>query len=187
VHLRLPVPPTAIVTSAALIVGLPPAAGAIIPVTHAQDVPSAGVQEDTIRAWVPCRRTLPSCVSKTLVATKLEPSESIDVDGRLEEEIWSRATFTSDFTQRSPNPGFPATERSEFSFVYTETALYVGARMYSEDPSQIRAIMSRRDESGDSERLIVNIDSYRNRRTYFSIAVTAAGTRLGARSFFASR
>jgi len=158
--------------------GMPATANAVTSPPRPQDVPSASAQEDTIRAWTPCRRTLPSCVSKTLGTMKLEPGESINVDGRLDEELWGRAAFSSDFTQRSPNPGAQPTERTEFAFVYTETALYVGARMYSEDPSEIRAIMSRRDDAGDSERLIIDIDSYQNRRTYYSIAVTAAGSRL---------
>ena len=159
----------------ACVVLLPPPAAAGAPLSHVQQVPAA---EDTLREWTPCRRTLPSCVSKTLGATRLLADESIDVDGRLDEGLWQRATFTSDFTQRSPDPGAPPTERTEFAFVYTETALYIGARMYAEDPSQIRAILARRDDGGDSERLIVNIDSYQNRRTYYSIAVTAAGSRL---------
>ncbi|MEE8573184.1 MAG: DUF5916 domain-containing protein, partial [Gemmatimonadota bacterium] len=168
----------AFVAVIALFVGMPATSIAVTSSPRLQDVPSSAAQEDTIRAWTPCRRTLPSCVSKTLGAMKLEPGEGIDVDGRLDEELWGRAAFTSDFTQRSPNPGAPPTEHTEFSFVYTETALYVGARMYSQDPSEIRAIMSRRDDGGDSERLIINIDGYQNRRTYFSIAVTAAGSRL---------
>ena len=162
----------------ALSVGIPSAARAVTLSPHPQDVPNAAAQEDTIRAWVPCRRTLPSCVSKTLGAMKLEPGEGIEMDGRLDEELWRRASFSADFTQRSPNPGAQPTERTEFAFVYTETALYIGARMYAQDPSQIRAILSRRDDGGDSERFIVNIDSYQNRRTFYSIAVTAAGTRL---------
>ncbi len=177
-HITLPDRVAALVAVAVLFVGTPGAADAATSFLRPQEVPSAAARKDTIRAWTPCRRTLPSCVSKTLGAMRLEPGEGIDVDGRLDEELWGRATFTSDFTQREPNPGAPPTERTEFAFVYTETALYIGARMYAEDPSQIRAIMSRRDDGGDSERLIINIDGYQNRRTYFSIAVTAAGSRL---------
>jgi hypothetical protein len=143
---------------------------------------SASVQQETPGSARPpgvCRRTEgPSCVGKTLGAMALEPGESVKVDGRLDEAFWTRASFTSDFTQRDPDPGAPPTERTEVAFVYTESALYVGARMYAEDPSEIRAILSRRDDSGDSERITVDIDGYQNRRTYFSFAVTAAGTRL---------
>ncbi len=162
-HTKLSSAVATLVAAMALTIGMPTAASA---------------QEDTIPEWVPCRRTLPSCVSKTLGAMKLEPGEGVDVDGRLDEALWDRAAFTADFTQREPDPGAPPTERTEIAFVFTETALYIGARMYSQDPSQIRAILARRDDGGDSERIIVNIDSYQNRRTYYSIAVTAAGSRL---------
>lgn len=176
-HIRPRSTAAALVAAAVCFVAAPAAADAFPSASPPQEEPAAA-QGDTIRPWVPCRRTLASCVSKTLGALKLEPGETIDVDGRLDEDLWSRAVFSDDFTQRRPNPGAPPTERTEFAFVYTEHALYVGARMYAEDPSQIRAILSRRDDGGDSERLIVNIDSYRNRRTYYSIAVTAAGSRL---------
>jgi hypothetical protein len=179
VHLTSPASWTAFAAAVALSVGIQSTAYPAAPSRLSQEIPpGSAAQEDTIQEWVPCRRTLPSCVSKSLGATRLEEGESVDVDGRLDEGIWRRASFTSDFTQRSPNPGAPPTERTEFAFVYTETALYIGARMYAEDPSQIRAILARRDDGGDSERIIVNIDSYQNRRTYYSIAVTAAGSRL---------
>ena len=108
----------------------------------------------------------------------MEPGQHIDVDGRLDDEMWRTAVFTADFTQRQPDEGQPASERTEVAFVYSEGSLYVGARMFAEDPSRIRAILSRRDEGGDSERIIVLLDSYQNRRTHYGFAVTAAGTRL---------
>lgn len=125
-----------------------------------------------------CRRTEPDCVSKTLRATPLEAGETVDVDGRLDDDVWRRAVFTSDFTQREPDEGRPASERTDIAFVFSETTLYVGARMFSDDPAAIRAIPARRDEGGDSERIIVLIDSYQNRRTHYGFAVTAAGTRI---------
>ncbi len=64
------------------------------------------------------------------------------------------------------------------AFVYTERALYVGARMHADDPTSIRAVLARRDDAGDSERLSVALDSYQNRRASYSFAVTAAGGRL---------
>ena len=137
------------------------------------------VAQTTARPPGVCRRTEgASCISKRLRAMALEAGERVQVDGKLDEAFWSRASFTSDFTQRDPNPGAPPTERTEVAFVYTESALYVAARMFTEDPSRIRAIPARRDDAGGSEQIIINIDGYRNRRTYYSLSVTAAGTRL---------
>jgi hypothetical protein len=50
--------------------------------------------------------------------------------------------------------------------------------MHSEDPSEIAARMTRRDEAGNAERLVVSLDTYGDRRTAYSFAVTAAGVRL---------
>ena len=130
-------------------------------------------------AYRPCRRTEgAACVSKTLAAYQIPPSQSIRIDGQLDDPVWQHATFTSDFIQKEPVEGAPPTERTEVAFAYDGKQLYVGARMYSQDPQTIRAVMTRRDNDGNSERLIVSIDGYRDRRTAYTFAVTAAGVRL---------
>ncbi len=110
-------------------------------------------------ALLPCRRTEGAgCVSKAMQAYRIPPEASIKVDGRLDDEVWGSATFSSDFVQREPVEGAPPTERTEVAFAYDGKNLYVGARMYSEDPEAIRAVMTRRDSDGNSERLIVSLD-----------------------------
>lgn len=147
----------------------------------------SGVPADTIvdprtdgsADFRPCRRTQgDGCTSKTMRAYRIPPEGSIHVDGRLDDEVWRQAVFSSDFVQREPVEGAPPTDRTEVAFAYDGKNLYVGARMYSEDPKAIRAVMTRRDNDGNSERLIVSIDGYQDRRTAYSFAVTAAGVRL---------
>lgn len=101
----------------------------------------------------------------------------IILDGKLTEDVWSRASYTSDFTQREPNEGADATAKTKVAFVYSDEALYIGARMYSENPSKIQALLSRRDEVGNSERLIISLDTYLDRRTSRSFVVTASSVR----------
>ncbi|MEJ2371815.1 MAG: carbohydrate binding family 9 domain-containing protein [Gemmatimonadales bacterium] len=117
-------------------------------------------------------------MSKTAQAYRIPPEASIKIDGRLDDEVWQAAAFTSDFVQKEPVEGAAPTERTEVAFAYDGKHLYVGARMYSENPEDIRAVMTRRDDDGNSERLIVSIDGYKDRRTAYSFAVTAAGVRL---------
>ncbi|OJT19714.1 hypothetical protein BO221_35825 [Archangium sp. Cb G35] len=100
------------------------------------------------------------------------------VDGVLDDGIWRRIPFTSDFMQKEPELGKPSTLRTEVAFVYDAEALYVGARMASDKPEDIETVMTRRDESGSAERLIISLDTYRDRRTAYSFAVTAAGVRV---------
>lgn len=104
------------------------------------------------------------------------PSGSIEVDGRLDEESWRLATPITDFVQKEPVEGAPPTDGLEVRFAYDESALYVGARMFSAAP--IQAPMGRRDSVDQAEYLLVSLDSYLDRLTASSFGVTASGVRL---------
>lgn len=45
--------------------------------------------------------------------------ESIQVDGKLDENAWQQARHIHNFTQRELNVGEPGTERTEVAIVYT--------------------------------------------------------------------
>ncbi|HUP00450.1 MAG TPA: DUF5916 domain-containing protein [Gemmatimonadota bacterium] len=101
-----------------------------------------------------------------------------EIDGSLDDAAWRSARWVSDFTQKEPDQGQPATLPTEVAFLFDEHALYVGARMHAQDRSQIGDLMTRRDDVGNTERLIVSLDTYHDRRTAYSFAVTAAGVRV---------
>lgn len=114
---------------------------------------------------------------KTAVATRLEGPPP-DLDGRLDDAAWRDARWISDFVQKMPNEGAAPTERTEVAFRYDGDALWVAARMYSRDPSSIQALMSRRDNGGQSQHIWISLDTFRDRRTAYSFGVTAAGVRM---------
>ncbi len=58
--------------------------------------------------------------------TSLRVSEPIRVDGRLDEEVWSRATPATEFTQVNPDEGQPASERTEVRILFDDEAIYIG-------------------------------------------------------------
>jgi hypothetical protein len=99
------------------------------------------------------------------------------IDGQLDEEVWKRGHVISDFWQREPKEGAPATESTKVRVLYDEEALYVAARMYSKNPEKISAAATRRDQLGYAETLIINLDCYRDRKTSYSFGVTAAGVK----------
>jgi hypothetical protein len=101
-----------------------------------------------------------------------------DIDGRLDDAAWQSARWITDFIQKEPDQGQPARSQTEIAFLFDDGALYVGARMHSESRDQISDLMTRRDEPGNAERLIVSLDTYLDRRTAYTFAVTAAGVRL---------
>jgi hypothetical protein len=100
------------------------------------------------------------------------------IDGRLDDAAWRRARFASDFVERDPTEGGEPSACTLVAFLFDDDALYVGARMETADPRGVRALLTRRDHAGTSEQLIVSIDSYFDRRTAYTFAVTAAGVRM---------
>ena len=104
------------------------------------------------------------------------PEGAVRIDGRLDEMIWMTAEPITDFIQKEPDEGVAPTDRIEVRFVYDDSALYVGARMFSSGP--VQSPLSRRDDGEQVEYLQVELDTYRDRRTAYMFGVTAAGVRL---------
>jgi len=102
----------------------------------------------------------------------------IVIDGKLDDAGWAAATPITDFAQMVPDEGKPASQRTELRFVYDETALYVGARMYdSLGAKGVKAVLARRDQLLDgmsgltSDKIALVFDTYRdkNGRTWFEL------------------
>ena len=86
--------------------------------------------------------------------------------------------WISDFTQREPTEGAPASAQTRVAFVYDDEALYIGARMQASRGAPVRALVTRRDREGSSDQIIISLDTYHDRLTAYSFGVTAAGVRL---------
>ncbi|HEX2091868.1 MAG TPA: DUF5916 domain-containing protein, partial [Longimicrobiaceae bacterium] len=100
------------------------------------------------------------------------------LDGRLDDSAWTSAEAASDFVQMRPDPGKPASERTEARVLYAEDALYIGMRMHDVHPDSIAAQLARRDASGVySDWAHVLIDSYHDRRTGFRFSVNPVGVK----------
>jgi hypothetical protein len=103
-------------------------------------------------------------------------SAEIRIDGILDEADWGRAPVATDFTQQRPNPGTPATHRTEARVLFDDRNLYVAMRMHDPNPELIAAQLGRRDATGlHSDWAHVVIDSYFDRRTAFRFSVTPRG------------
>lgn len=103
------------------------------------------------------------------------------VDGRLDEPVWQRAEPATGFTQRNPDEGVPATERTEIRILYTRGVLYIGARMYDSRPEELVATAMRRDSRlHDDDFLAIMLDTFHDHRNAFAFHVNPAGARWDA-------
>ena len=100
------------------------------------------------------------------------------LDGRLDEAIWGQADSITDFHQIRPGDGTPPSERTEVYLVYTDDALYVGARMFDSDPDRIVAKIARHGQGlGTDDRLVVILDPYNTRRGGYRFETNLNGVR----------
>lgn len=111
-------------------------------------------------------------------ATAVRTSRPPAIDGRLDDPAWQQARFFADFIQKQPTEGAEPTERTEVAFLYDEDALYVGARMHSNDPASIQSFVSRRDNTSQSQHLWISLDTYLDGRTAYSFGLAASGVRM---------
>jgi hypothetical protein len=108
--------------------------------------------------------------------------EPLQVDGRLDEEVWSRAAVGSGFTQRE-KPDEPATERTEVMVVYTPTTLYIGFRCFDSHPEQIVAKEMEYDgRLFRDDSLIVTLDTFHDHRNAYFMETNPNGAILDALS-----
>src|SRR5437867_7416251 len=99
------------------------------------------------------------------------------LDGVLGDQLWQSAKVITDFRQREPNEGEPATEKTEVRILYTRHAVYFGIHCYDSVPSQIVATELRRDVSQDlDDHFEILIDSNHNRRSAYVFEVNPLGT-----------
>lgn len=113
---------------------------------------------------------------KTAVAIRTPVAPRID--GVLNEPEWKLAQPVTDFTQRDPDEGAPATERTEIRILYDNEALYFGCTMYDSDPSKIVARLARRDDEIESDVISIRIDSYHDHQTAFEFTILASGVKV---------
>ncbi len=99
------------------------------------------------------------------------------IDGKLTESVWSQAPLISEFLQREPAEGLPATQKTEARIAYDDQALYVGVRMYDTDPGKIVGILTRRDQRSPSDWIRIVVDSYFDKRSAYEFAVNPVGVK----------
>jgi hypothetical protein len=106
---------------------------------------------------------------RSVPAMRLNPGETITLDGNLDEAVWTRAIPAADFIQIDPANGRPATEPTEVRIAFDSDALYMGVTCYDSEPDRWLGFQRRRDEFlGADDRFMWTIDTFLDARSgYF--------------------
>ncbi len=82
---------------------------------------------------------------RSMEAIRMTTDESITLDGSLDEDVWMRAVPATNFVQRDPDNGQPASEQTEVRFVYDADKLYMGVTLFDSEPDQLIHYQMERD------------------------------------------
>ena len=112
----------------------------------------------------------------TVEAYRLVDGESVVIDGAPDESAWEKATPATDFRQRDPNNGAPATERTEVRVILDKDRLILGVTLFDSEPDKLLGNQMQRDEPfGSDDRFLFSIDSFNNGRTGYFFEINPSG------------
>ena len=113
--------------------------------------------------------------TKKSVSTK-KTTENISIDAELNETSWKDAEIATDFVSLEPKNGTPIPEefKTEVKILYSNDAVYIGAKLYDPNPEKILKELVERDEIGTSDFFGIFINGYNDGQQEFRFFVTAA-------------
>jgi hypothetical protein len=119
--------------------------------------------------------------SPTAEIPRLE--SQVQIDGKLDEPVWSQATRLTGFWQYQPVDGRPAEEETEVLAWYAPDAIYFGIIAHDRNPAAIRATVADRDNIDNDDYVALDLDTFHDRRRAFFFAVNPLGVQAdGVRS-----
>ncbi len=117
---------------------------------------------------------------KQLQAVKTDHPPKID--GILNDSVWQSANIATNFIQKFPLTGQPASKRTEVRILYDNSAIYIAAKMY-DDPELIRKQLTARDgeAKADADYFSVFFDTYKDKQNGFQFLVTPSNVQTDAK------
>ncbi len=117
------------------------------------------------------------------VVTAVRTSVPPRIDGVPDEAEWRDAVPATDFIQRDPDEGKPASEKTEIRVLYDRDAIYFGCVFYDSRPSEIKSPFTRRDNEIESDWASVRIDSYHDHQSAFEFTFNPSGVKVDILQF----
>ena len=100
----------------------------------------------------------------------------IVIDGKINEQSWEQVASATDFVMFQPDNGKPVIpeRRTEVKVLYDNTAIYIAAKMYDNEPNKILREISKRDDFGTADFFGIFINGYNDGQQNFQFFVNAA-------------
>ena len=100
------------------------------------------------------------------------------IDGRIDDEAWTRAQAIDDLVQDEPRNLEPPTERTTVQIAFDNDNIYVAVRCFMSDPSQIASALGRRDTFPPADVIRLSFDPRHDHRTAYVFHTNPAGVQM---------
>ena len=102
----------------------------------------------------------------------------INLDGVLDEPIWAEVEPATDFIQREPVAGAPATEKTEMRIIYDDEALYFGVWAFDPEPGKLIINTLKQDfPIRNDDGVSFYIDTFNDDRNSFGFYINPVGAK----------
>ncbi len=108
--------------------------------------------------------------------TKRVMGEAPKIDGVINDSCWGIVEWDDGFVQREPYDGKDPSQETYFKVLYDDNNLYFAIWAKDTEPDKIERRLTRRDNF-EGDWVGVSIDSYADKLTGFSFAVSSAGVK----------
>ena len=99
------------------------------------------------------------------------------VDAILDEPFWQRIEPVTDFRQRVPVDGAPASERTELRVAFDDNNLYFAIVLHDSEPEGIRrSILHREGRIDQDDNIRIGLDTYNDKRNAYIFEINPFGT-----------
>ena len=124
-------------------------------------------------------------IANTGVAKRIAQAVRVEhaprLDGTLDDPVWQQAVPITNFRQREPYEGQPATERSDVKILYTRNEVYFGIMCHDSMANGPVATQLRRDVTQELDDYFeIVIDSRFDRRNAYVFQINPLGTQRDA-------
>lgn len=101
-------------------------------------------------------------------------NHDIKIDGNFESTEWSAASIISNFTERNPGDNIQPLVNTETYITYDDENLYIAFKCF-DNPADIRASMTQRDQYSGDDEVAVYIDTYGDASIAYQFYVNPLG------------
>ena len=109
-------------------------------------------------------------------AYRLAEGEAIVVDGAPDESVWQKASPATNFLQRDPDNGTPATEKTEVRILLDRDRIILGVICFESESDKLLGNQMQRDQSFESDdRFMFAIDPFLDGRTGYFFEINPSG------------